>query len=103
MRGGREPSLTAVSGSRRWESVGKAVADDTLFALALGGVDELVLALLLPLADFGERAAQELVFDNRGLGHAAVLVKGSRGKGDTLMPNRHDLWPPAYWHKSRRY
>ena len=36
-----------------------------------------------------EGAAEELVFDDRALGHVAILVKGSSGKGHALKPKRH--------------
>ena len=42
-----------------------------------------------------EGAAEELVFDDRALGHAAILVKGPSGKGHALKPKRHAPHAPA--------
>ena len=36
-----------------------------------------------------EGAAEELVFDDRALGHAGILVKGPSGKGHALTPKGH--------------
>jgi hypothetical protein len=42
---------------RQRVAVCETVGDDALFALGLGGADELLLLLLLAFADFDERAA----------------------------------------------
>ena len=71
------------------EGARKPVAHDALFSFALRRLHECSFFALLSLANLGQGAAQELVFHNRTLGHAAVLVKGASGNGDSLESNGH--------------